>query len=75
MEDEEITSLKIFFHETIFNFYRMALGTQEKIWDDVLSTPDGKEFWQRQIVAKQLFGRKLNRLLIRKKGASATGGV
>lgn len=71
MDKKEIISLKGFFFETIFDFYRMALGTQGKTWDDVIPGPNGEEFWKKQIVARQLFGRKLNRLF---KGRSGKNG-
>jgi hypothetical protein len=63
MINQEIISLKAFFHDNIFKFYRMALMTQGKTMDDIFFSADGKRFWSKQAGANRLFGKKLNRLL------------
>ena len=67
MDNPEIKCLKDFFEDTILKFYRMGLQTSGKNFDDVMSTPDVKTFWQKKNGANRTFGKRLNQLLKQKR--------
>lgn len=71
MENARFKEMQDLYLSTIFDFYRMALGTQGKTWDDILPTADGKNFFKEMRAARGNFAKKLNQLL--KKRASETG--
>ena len=63
MKNPRFKEMQSLYLSTIFDFYRMALGTQGKTWDDILPTADGKSFYKEMRAARGNFTKKLNQLL------------